>query len=277
MQMNFRGQVAFIAGAASESSLAIARALGDAGAKIALADEAAHKLEEVGARLRDQGIEVLTLVGAPSDRADMRRAAEAVVSHFGKVHLLIANAEFRSVAPLADTSKADWDKAYAVNVGVFVNLLQEFLPILLRQQEGGHILARTPISGIVGGGSDGARTVHARAVAAVIESLFGELRAQSVGSSLLITSDEMDGDGSGDSKERAKELGARVARGIAQNEVFIFADPVAPETIRNYFAPLLAAMPQAAVAGGAAPGGDSEEMFPTYAAVLRAKGVTADV
>lgn len=272
MQPHFRQQVALVVDGPDGCASSIALALGEAGARIALAGAPGNDIEATAAGLRERGVDVLVVAGDLSDRAGARQAAEAVVAHYGGVHILASAAAYRSDAPLAETPKDEWDRAYAVNVGVVVNLLQEFLPILLRQQAGGHIVARIPLSGLVGGGTDAVRAVHAGAVAAIMESLFGELRGQSIGASLLITSDAPVEAGG----VAAPGIGARVARGIAEGEVFIFADPVPPDTIRRHFSTIFDALPPPSGGAVEGPGGNSEEMFPTYAAVLRAKGMMAD-
>src|SRR4051812_46423062 len=99
---NLQGKVAFITGGGSESGIGIACALGEAGVKIALADSADDRLAAAQLRLSEKNIDVLVMRTNVADRADMRRAAEAVVARFGKIHILVANAESGSTGRLCD-------------------------------------------------------------------------------------------------------------------------------------------------------------------------------
>lgn len=265
---NVRDKVAFITGGANEAGIQIASALGAAGVTIALADDDEDRLAAARSLLLERRIDAWVLRTDVSDRADMRKAAEAVVAHFGKVHILIANAERSSTACLHDTDDQEWDRTVAVNLGGVVNMIQEFLPTLRRQNEGGHILARVPLAGVVTGVSPGARAVQSSSVVAIMEAFSAELRDQGIGSSLIIdpvASHEDSGNGS--------EIGSRVLNGILADDLYIFADDVPADTIRHYFEPLLAAMPSEAPSGAPQGGRDPEAMFPVYAAVLRAKEV----
>lgn len=261
---NVRDKVVFITGGANEAGILIASALGAAGAKIALADDAADRLAAARSLLREQGIETLVVQADVSNRAEMRQAADAVIARFGKVHILIANAERKSMARLRDADEQDWDRTRAVNLGSVINMIQEFLPIVRRQNEGGYILARVPISAIVTSVSPDVQAVQSSSVVAIMEALSAELRGEGIGSSLII------GPASQEPSDWSSEIGSRVLHGIVAGDLYIFAGDVPADTIRNYFEPLLAAMPSEAPSGGPQ-GRDPEAMFPVYAAVLRAK------
>lgn len=259
---NLPGKVAFITGGGSEAGIGIGRALGRAGVKIAIADGVDERLAAARSLLAAEGIEAMTIRVDVADKRDMRRAAEAVVARFGKVHILAGCADRRLPGRLSDLSEKEWDDAFRVNVGGVVNLVQEFLPIVLSQKEGGHILARAMTAGVVGGGESGGDAAQSSAVVAIMEALGAELPMHGVGASLLLMP-PADEDG-----ETAVQLGSRVVRAIEADDLYIFAGCGDAGPIHGYFSPLLAAMPtprgnDAALAG-------QEEMFP-YGAVLRAK------
>jgi NAD(P)-dependent dehydrogenase (short-subunit alcohol dehydrogenase family) len=86
------GKTAFVTGAASGIGLGIATALAQAGVKVMLCD-----IEEAPLAA---AIEVLRLTNADVDgvradvslKAEIKAAAEATVTRFGKVHILVNNA-----------------------------------------------------------------------------------------------------------------------------------------------------------------------------------------
>lgn len=260
---NLPGKVAFITGGGSEAGISIARALGKAGAKIALADSVDERLAAACSLLAAEDVDAMTMRADVANQEDMHRAAEAVVARFGKVHILVGCAERGSPGRLSDLGEQEWDDAFGVNIGGIVNLIQEFLPIVLSQNEGGHILARATFAGVVGGGSSGGDAVQSSAVVAIMEALAAELPRRGVGASLVFVPPS----GSGEATAIA-ELGSRVVQGIGADDLYIFGEIGDAGAIRGYFAPLLAAMP-ASTGQDAGPVGH-DEMFP-YAAVLRAK------
>lgn len=261
-----KDKVAFITGGANETGILIASALGAAGARIALADDDENGLAAAQSLLREHGIDPLVLPVDIADRKAMHNAAQAVIERFGKVHILIANAERESIGRLSDMDEQQWDRTLAVNLGGVINMIQEFLPLLRRQNEAGHILARVPLSSIVTRVSPGAHAVQSSSVVGIMEAFSAELRDLGIVSSLVIepaASPRQPG--------KANEIGARVLRGIIDGDLYVFNGDVPAAVIGDYFAPLLAAMPPEVPAGAPQGGRNPEEMFPVYAAVLRAK------
>lgn len=253
-------RVAFITGA-DNAGIAIAAALGEAGARIVLADASEERLAYARGHLRERGIGVLALPVSPADRTGMRAAAETVLARLGEVHILVANAAQASPGRLCDADETEWDLGLAANLGGVINLVQEFLPILSRQGEGGAIVARVPLAALVTDMAPGPLAVQASAVVAVMEALSAELRGTGISSSLIVDPADLPGE----------DFGARVLRGIAAGDLYIFAESVPSGIFHGYFDTLLAAMPADAPAGTPPGGVDPEAMFPVYAAVLRAK------
>jgi len=138
---NVDGRVAFITGGASGIGLGIARAFAAAGVRLMLADMRDDRLAEAAASLTSAGTEVATIKVDVADRVAMAAAAARTVERFGKVHIVVANAGVGVIGRVRDASYDDWDWSNAVNLGGVVNTVQEFLPLLRRQGEGGHLVA----------------------------------------------------------------------------------------------------------------------------------------
>ncbi|MBI4305957.1 MAG: SDR family oxidoreductase [Chloroflexi bacterium] len=115
--MDPRGRVALVTGAGRRVGHAIALALGGAGANVAVhfntAREAAN---ETVSAIRKAGS------GAELFQADLRDDAAldglipAVISRFGRLEILINSASVFRDIPLFETTRAEWDENFAVNV-----------------------------------------------------------------------------------------------------------------------------------------------------------------
>lgn len=259
-----REKVVLISGGGDEVGTSIAAVLGKAGARVVLADASEEQLARAQLHLREQGIEVLTLSADPADRLAMRAVAEALLTQFGKIHILIANAQQEMPDRMCDTDENDWEQGLAVNLGTVVNLIQEFLPMLCRHDEGGAIMARVPLASLAMKLAPGPLAVQGSAVVAIMEALSAELRGTGVTSSLLVGPIDAPATTAPD-----QDLGERVLRGIAAGDLYIFSQNVPAAIFHDYFDTLIAAIPTDAPAG-APPGSiDPDGMFPVYATVLR--------
>jgi len=177
---DFKGKKAFITGGASGIGLAIARELLNAGADVVIADirkEALDKAVEVlagGKNLRAVHLDV-------TDRAAFARVADEV----GKVHLLVSNAGIFLGGPTQDATFDDWDFCLGVNLGGTVNCVRTFVPRMIAQGEGGHIVLTSSINGLFASGGVGPYTASKFATTAIGECLRMNLASHGIGVSIL--------------------------------------------------------------------------------------------
>ena len=120
MQVRIDGKVALVTGAAQGIGEAIARRFAAAGALVVAADIDAPRVEELAAELRAAGG---SAEGRPLDvrsDAQVRSLVGDVVSHHGRIDVLVNCAGIIPLIPLEAITSADWDDVIAVNVkGVF--------------------------------------------------------------------------------------------------------------------------------------------------------------
>jgi len=124
------GQVALVTGGASGIGLAVASALAERGARLALLDKAAEA-GTVAAGLPGSGH-----LGITVDLLDTAAAAQAVeraAGALGRIDILVNNAGIVRLAPAEQLSETDWDLTLAVNLKV---------PFLLAQLVGRRMLAQ---------------------------------------------------------------------------------------------------------------------------------------
>lgn len=141
-------KVAFVTGGGSGIGLGIARRLLANGASVMIADLRADHLAEARELLmasdRVDFIQVDVV-----DRSAMAAAAQTTVERFGKVHIVVNNAGVGTTPSIQQMTYADWDWVLAVNLGGTINGIMSFLPHLLAQAEGGHILSTASMAALL--------------------------------------------------------------------------------------------------------------------------------
>lgn len=117
IEIDLCGQTALITGGATGLGRAIARKLGDAGARITLNDLSAEGVEHAARELRDFGIDC---TGYAADVRD-RTAVDAMLTSIGAPDILVANAGLYPVASFLAMSEEEWDRVLDTNLkGVFL-------------------------------------------------------------------------------------------------------------------------------------------------------------
>jgi NAD(P)-dependent dehydrogenase (short-subunit alcohol dehydrogenase family) len=111
--MRLSGKTALITGAARGIGFEFARAYIAEGARVALADINAEAVKAAAASLGPQALAIQMDV----TRQDSIDAGfEKAVAEMGQLDILINNAALFTAAPIAEITRADYDKLFAVNV-----------------------------------------------------------------------------------------------------------------------------------------------------------------
>lgn len=135
-----------ITGAASGIGRACAFELARRGAQLALADIDKAGLEQISGVL---GQRASTWVADLASPAEIDHLAQSVLQNFGHIDVLINNAGVAVVAPLEDTTEADWDWIFAVNVRAPIRLTRALLPHMFERGKG-HIVLTASLAGLTG-------------------------------------------------------------------------------------------------------------------------------
>jgi NAD(P)-dependent dehydrogenase (short-subunit alcohol dehydrogenase family) len=181
----FRGRVAVVTGGGGGIGAALAQAFARRGARIVLADLAEDAMRAVAGPLEASGAEVLTV---PTDVTRLERVqalAEATVRRFGAVHIVCNNAGVATYGELASATHADWEFTMSVNFWGVVHGIEAFLPRLLAQGDGGHIVNTASMAGLVGMRWLGIYSASKFAVVGLSEALHRELGDRGIGVSVL--------------------------------------------------------------------------------------------
>ncbi len=178
-------RVAVITGGASGIGLATAHALARQGVRLVLADIEPDTLERAVAELAAGGADAL---GVPCDVGDLdavRALAEAAFARMGAVHIVFNNAGVAVGGPIAEMKHSDWEWTLRVNLWGAIHGVEVFLPRLIEQGEGGHVLFTASFAGLVPNLGLGPYCVSKYGVVALAEVLQRELRPQGIGVSVL--------------------------------------------------------------------------------------------
>ena len=180
------GKVAVVTGAASGIGRVLALGLWDKGCHLALVDldqDGLSRLQlELSGSARRQT--VTTHVVDVGDRVRMRELAIEAAEAHGAVHLLINNAGIGHEAAFAQTSLDDWDRIVDVNLWGVIHGCHFFMPYLAKVERG-HIVNVSSLFGIVAMPGQTAYSTTKSAVRGFSESLAEELRATSVGLTVI--------------------------------------------------------------------------------------------
>ncbi len=181
----FRDRVAVITGGAAGIGAAMARAFAGRGARLVLADLDEPALAGTAAALRDDGATVHTVRCDVGDRAQVLALADEAFRHFGAVHLLCNNAGIALFGRMADATHADWEYTMRVDFWGVVHGIEAFVPRLIAQRQGGHVVNTASMAGLVGMEWLGIYCAAKFAVVGLSESLHRELRHHGIGVSVL--------------------------------------------------------------------------------------------
>ena len=179
------GKTAFVTGAASGIGLGIATALAQAGTKVMLCDIEEEALDRAVEGLKQTNADVDGVKADVSLKAELKAAADAVVSRYGKVHVLVNNAGVGGGEPYGAWTGAGWDWTLGVNLMGVILGIEIFGPLIEQHGEGGHIVSTASIAGLISSGGAVQYSVSKYGVVALSEGLRSELAPRGIGVSVL--------------------------------------------------------------------------------------------
>lgn len=172
------GKVAVITGGASGIGFSLARRLGAQGMKLVIADIEPAALEKATEALRTEGYEAIGVRTDVGRYEDVEALAAATIEAFGRVHLVVNNAGVSITGPIWEMSLDDWRWVYDVNVWGVIHGIKAFVPLLMSQGEGGHVVNTASEAGFIGIGEHAPYCSSKAAVVSMSKALHAELTAQ---------------------------------------------------------------------------------------------------
>lgn len=182
---DFAGKVAFITGGGSGVGLGQAKVFGQAGCRIVIADIREDHLQTGIDAMKAQGTEVHGIKLDITDRDAYVRAADEVEEVFGPVQLLFNTAGVSLFGPLWKSTYSDFDWQMSVNFGGVVNGIRTFVPRMVENGKGGHIVNTASLGAFMAAGPAGIYCASKFAVLGLSEALRWDLEKFNIGVSVL--------------------------------------------------------------------------------------------
>src|SRR6266404_4042251 len=139
-----QGKSAIITGASKGLGKAMALALAESGARLALIARNLDQLNETAAAARQLDAEAEVFQADVTDEHQVRRLEKDVIERFGKVQILINNAGINIRKPVTDFTLDEWLKVTHTNLTSVFLMCRSFVP-LVKNQGFGRIINLTSI------------------------------------------------------------------------------------------------------------------------------------
>ncbi len=179
-------RVAVITGGASGIGLATARLLSEQGWQLVLADIEADRLHEAARDLDASGHKsVQEVVTDVASKESVDALAEATYERFGRADVVFNNAGVAMAGPTVNMTHADWTWVLEVDLWGPIHGVEAFLPRMVAQGRGGHLLFTASFAGLAPNIGLGPYCVAKYGVVGLAEVLHRELRQSGIGVSVL--------------------------------------------------------------------------------------------
>ncbi|XP_066031191.1 dehydrogenase/reductase SDR family member 4-like isoform X3 [Chamaea fasciata] len=141
------GKVALVTAATDGIGLAVAGALGGAGAQVLLSSRRAHNVERAVQELRGRGLQVSGVTCHVGNAESREKMVQAALDTFGGIDILVSNAAVNPhLGPALEADEGTWDKVFQVNVTAAAMLVRLVVPHM-EKRGGGAIVLMSSIAG----------------------------------------------------------------------------------------------------------------------------------
>ncbi|MBX3349750.1 MAG: 3-oxoacyl-[acyl-carrier-protein] reductase [Nitrospira sp.] len=147
--MSLQGRTAIVTGAAQGIGRAIAEALAQAGADIAVADLDPSRSAETVAAVEHIGRKALNIKVNVADTGETKSMVEQVLKAWGKVDILVNNAGITRDGLLLRMKEEDWNLVLQINLNGTFNCTKAVLQPMTKQRYG-RIVNIASIVGVIG-------------------------------------------------------------------------------------------------------------------------------
>ncbi len=132
-----QGKVAWITGAGTGIGLAGAMALAEAGAAIVLSGRRAEVLKDAAAAIAAKGFKAEAKALDVADSGAVRRAADEILAHHGRIDILVASAGLNiPKRAWSEVEVSGFDEVVNVNLNGNFYAIHAVLPAMRRQKDG---------------------------------------------------------------------------------------------------------------------------------------------
>ena len=184
MHASIEGKVILVTGASSGVGMAAARGLAAHGARLVLAARREDRLQALAESLEQEGAQVLALRTDVARREDMQALADAALTRFGRIDVLINNAGVMPLSRIDALRVDEWDRMIDINLKGVLYGMAAVLPAMKAQGEG-HVINVASTAGHRTGPTSAVYSATKHAVRALSEGFRQEMAAFNVRSTII--------------------------------------------------------------------------------------------
>jgi NAD(P)-dependent dehydrogenase (short-subunit alcohol dehydrogenase family) len=175
------GKVALVTGGSRGIGESIARALGQSGAKVAIASRKAEGVMAAAERLRAEGVEVAPFACHMGKSADVAELVQSVIAKFGKLDVLVNNAATNPYfGPMINSDDGALEKTVEVNVKGYLSAAKEVAKHLVDRGAPGSLINVASIAGLGAAPLQGLYAMTKAAVISMTQTLAVELGSSGI-------------------------------------------------------------------------------------------------
>jgi 2-hydroxycyclohexanecarboxyl-CoA dehydrogenase len=134
--MKLQGKTALVTGGGRGIGRAIALALAQEGAQVAVLDILADNAAAVAREIEATGVKALALPADLTKRAQVERAIADALAQFGQIDVLVNNAGWDRLEMFLDSEEETWDKIIAINFKGILYVCKAALPSMVARGQG---------------------------------------------------------------------------------------------------------------------------------------------
>ena len=142
----FAGKIALVTGASSGIGKATAKRLASEGAKVAVTARRKDRITELASEIESAGGTAHPIAADLTTEDDRRRIVDETVGQYSGLDILVNSAGVIAYGTIEDTSLADWQKMYDINVVSIFHLMQLSLPHIIPRK--GNIVNVSSVNGL---------------------------------------------------------------------------------------------------------------------------------
>ncbi|MBM4764991.1 SDR family NAD(P)-dependent oxidoreductase [Bacillus sp. B15-48] len=135
-KLDLTGKIAIVTGAGNGLGKCTALTFAEIGARVMVSDINEESAFEVKEEIERKGYPVEAIRTDVTREEDIRLMVEKTIDRFGRVDILVNCAGVSNNKPLIETTEAEWNRIFNINVkGVFL-ATRAILPHMIKQQSG---------------------------------------------------------------------------------------------------------------------------------------------
>jgi len=185
-------------------------------------------MDDVVGAIRGKGGEALAVVTDVGDLSHVQGLADRAFATFGKVHVLCNNAGVAVWGGLERATHRDWQWVLGINLWGVIHGIEAFVPRMIAQRDGGHILNTASMAGLIASQGLGVYNTSKYAVVGLSETLAKDLRPYGIGVSVLCP---MGVDTRINVSERNRPAALRNEASTVDAPVMLMGRTLVPETV----------------------------------------------